>query len=424
MVSLRDKEGIIPAAALVTSGNGKFYTDKVRQFSEELQRRQTETLELRKNKNERSISQLSIILYIILGFVFVLGMWLIYRVRSDVRFIIQKRKKEEELRKSEERFRLLVDNVKDYAIFMMDKNGLVESWNLGAEVLKGYKAEEIIGKPVSVFYSQDEIASGIPEKNLAEAVREGHFETQGVRYRKDGTFFWAHAVITPLYEDGNLKGFAKITRDMTGQKKKEEHFHLLSQQFEQSHDVIYASGTDVRIKAWNKGAEELYGYTREEAMGQDPNKLLQTIARPGLLEDALQLLSTNNYWTGELSRKTKSGREIVVRSSTTTIKDENGIITGYVSFNMDITEQKKFQQRLKQFNEELEEKVKRKTHELTVMFERITDAFVSLDRNFVCTYANKKAGVLMQREPSTLVGRNLRRVFPEIVGTGNRHSFY
>lgn len=423
MVKRRDADGINGAVDLVTAGIGKFYTYKVRQFSELLQRHQNETLEARKNKNTRTTNQLTVTLYIVMGFIFLLSMRLIYKVRSDVRYIIQRRKREEELRKSEERFRVLVDNVKDYAIFMIDSTGKVETWNRGAELLKGYKAEEIIGKPVSIFYTSEDVAAGIPANNLKEAINQGHFETQGLRVRKDGSFFWAHVVITPLYDQGVLTGFAKITRDITGQIKKEEQFKLLSRQFEQTHDVIYATGNDLKVKTWNKGAEELYGYTKEEAIGQDPNKLLQSMVKPGFLEEALQQLVINNYWTGELNRKTRSGREIVVRSSTTTMKDENGNITGYVSVNMDITEQKKFQQRLKQFNIELEAQVKRKTQELTTMFERITDAFISLDKNFVCTYANKKAGMLMQREPSTVMGRNLRRVFPGIVGTETDKAF-
>jgi PAS domain S-box-containing protein len=423
MVAKRDAEGIDGAVALITAGVGKFYTDKVREFSDQLQHHQDETLEARKNKNAHTVNQLTITLYIILAFIFLLSMRLIYKVRSDVRYIIQRRKKEEELRKSEERFRILVDNVKDYSIYMIDSNGIIETWNRGAELLKGYSAEEIIGKPFSVFYSPADVSAGIPENNLKEAISKGHFETQGMRVRKDGSFFWAHAVITPLYDNGVLTGFAKITRDFTGQKKKDEQFALLSRQFEQTHDVIYATGTDLKVKAWNKGAEDLYGYTKEEALDQDPNKLLQSIVKPGFLDDALQQLTINNYWTGEINRKTKSGREIVVRSSTTTIKDENGAITGYVSVNMDITEQKKFQQRLKQFNVELEEQVKRKTQELTVMLERITDAFVSIDKNFVCTYVNRKAGMLMQREPSTVIGKNLRRIFPGIIGTETDKAF-
>lgn len=423
MIARRDAEGIDAAVTLVTAGIGKFYTLKVREFSKQLKQHQEETLEARKNKNTHTTNQLTITLYIVLGLIFLLSMRLIYKVRSDVRYIIQRRKKEEELRKSEERFRILVDNVKDYSIFMVDSNGIVETWNRGAQLLKGYTADEIIGKPASVFYTQADVEAGIPDNNLKESIKQGHFETQGLRVRKDGTFFWANVVITPLYDQGSLTGFAKITRDITGQKKKEEQFTLLSRQLEQTHDVIYATGSDLKLRTWNKGAEALYGYTKEEAIGQDPNKLLQSIVKPGFLEEALQQLSANNYWTGELNCKTKSGREIVVRSSTTTITDENGTITGYVSVNMDITEQKKFQQRLRQFNVELAEQVKRKTQELTVMLERITDAFVSLDKNFVCTYANRKAGMLMQREPSTVIGRNLRRVFPGIVGTETDKAF-
>src|SRR6185503_6690535 len=104
----------------------------------------------------RTTNNLTVTLYIFFAVIFLLSMRIIYKVRSDVRYIIQRRKREEELRKSEERFRILVDNVKDYSIFMMDSNGIVETWNRGAELLKGYTAEEVIGKPVSVFYTQED----------------------------------------------------------------------------------------------------------------------------------------------------------------------------------------------------------------------------------------------------------------------------
>jgi len=135
---------------------------------------------------------------------------------------------------SEERYRLLVEGTKDYAIFLLDPNGYVKSWNKGAERIKGYRAEEIIGKPFSIFYTEQAIADGRPFQNLANALKEGRFEDEGWRIRKDGSRFWADVVITRLQdEDGKLIGFSKITRDLTERKRAEEEIRRLNMELEQ-----------------------------------------------------------------------------------------------------------------------------------------------------------------------------------------------
>ena len=130
------------------------------------------------------------------------------------------REQEELLRQSEEKFRLLVEGVRDYAIFMLDPVGHVISWNLGAQINKGYIAEEILGKHFSVFYPQDKIDQAWPQKELELALRDGRFEDEGWRLRKDGSRFWANVVITALYDEhGRHRGFAKVTRDLTERRR-------------------------------------------------------------------------------------------------------------------------------------------------------------------------------------------------------------
>jgi PAS domain S-box-containing protein len=124
------------------------------------------------------------------------------------------------LRLSEERFRLLVEGVHDYAIFMLDPGGHVVSWNSGAKKNKGYNASEILGKHFSVFYPEDKVQSGWPAEELRRALAAGQFEDEGWRIRKDGSRFWANVLITPLYDaSGRHRGFAKVTRDMTDQRR-------------------------------------------------------------------------------------------------------------------------------------------------------------------------------------------------------------
>ena len=129
----------------------------------------------------------------------------------------------------EERFRLLVESVKDYAIFMLDPSGHVTTWNAGAERIKGYTAEEIIGKHFSIFYPPEDVAAGKCERELEVATREGRFEDEGWRVRKDGSRFWANVVITALRNpQGALIGFAKVTRDLTERRQAEENLRALA----------------------------------------------------------------------------------------------------------------------------------------------------------------------------------------------------
>jgi PAS domain S-box-containing protein len=144
-------------------------------------------------------------------------------LQGTMRDITEARKSEEALRESEERFRLLVECVKDYAIFMLDPQGSVVSWNTGTERLKGYSADEIIGGNYSSFYSSEDRKSGVPARDLDAAKANGSFENEGWRVRKDGSSFWADAMLTALYDKRNrLIGFSCITRDLTEHKLAEE----------------------------------------------------------------------------------------------------------------------------------------------------------------------------------------------------------
>jgi PAS domain S-box-containing protein len=184
------------------------------------------------------------------------------------------------LRESEERFRLLVEGVKEYAIFMLDPEGYITTWNEGARRIKGYEEEEIVGEHFSVFYTEEDVERSHPDEELRVAAAEGSYEEEGIRVRKDGSTFFANVLITALRdEDGELGGFAKVTRDITERKEAEERERLLAQEraakeratdiLESISDAFFAVDEGWCLTYVNGKAEELWGRPREELLGKN-----------------------------------------------------------------------------------------------------------------------------------------------------------
>ncbi len=303
-------------------------------------------------------------------FTFSIVVWFITRLlnRRDE----QKQAAELKLQETEHHFELLVGSVKDYAIFMIDPSGRIISWNEGAEHIKGYSREEILGQDISVFYTPAEIGRGEPHYNLSQAKRYGRFEQEGERVRKDGSVFWANVVFTALREpNGRLVGFAKVTRDITERRRSEEQITYMARLMEDATDAIFSTDASFVIRSWNKAAELLFGYALAEVRGKSARAILRTQMNEDIISEIREKMLGNGYWKGEVCYLTKSGMVLTIMLSASAVKDKEGRPDGFVMVCRDFTERKKLELQLEQFNKELEEQVRRKTDEINQSYQDI-----------------------------------------------------
>jgi PAS domain S-box-containing protein len=248
--------------------------------------------------------------------------------------------------------RLLVDSVRDYAIFALDPAGNVLSWNVGAVRLKGYAPDEIIGRHFSLFYPPDAILAGKPEWELETAEREGSVEDEGWRIRKDGSRFWANVVITALRDDaGALVGFAKVTRDLTERRRAEEELRESEERFrllvEGVKDyAIFMLETDGRVGSWNAGAERLKGYTPDEIIGRHFSLFypLEEVAA-GKPEWELEIAAREGKYEEEGWRIRKDGSRFWASVLITALRGRKGALIGYAKVTRDLTERRALQER-------------------------------------------------------------------------------
>jgi PAS domain S-box-containing protein len=250
------------------------------------------------------------------------------------------------LRASEEMFRTLLDGIKDYAVYMLDLEGHVMSWNSGAVRIKGYLADEIIGKDFSSFYAETDRDLRLPRESLRTAAQTGRFEGQGWRVRKDGSKFWADVVITPLYEaDGALRGYSKVVRDATERKRTEDELKKQATLLDLAHDAILVRNLKNQVIFWNRGAQNIYGWSTEEALGKVTHDFLQT-KFPQPLDTIEAELASKGDWEGELRHRTSHGTEVIVASRWSLQRDERGLPAAILEINRDITDRKQGEQAL------------------------------------------------------------------------------
>ncbi len=247
-------------------------------------------------------------------------------------------------------FRLLVESVRDYAIFLLDPDGHIASWNPGAERLKGYTAEQIIGQHYRIFYPEQERAARTPERQLETAVREGRIERRGWRLRQDGTRFWAQVVITALFQGDSLVGFAKVTEDLTDLRKLLEELRAREKQLAEAQKIAHVGSwewvpeTD-RLR-WSRELSRIYGIEPDQALDLAGYlDLIHPDDRDAMRAAVARSMETGAPLVHEHRVVTPAGEERWVQGRGEVVRDERGQVIGMRGTAIDITELKQAEQK-------------------------------------------------------------------------------
>jgi PAS domain S-box-containing protein len=279
------------------------------------------------------------------------------------------------------RYQLLVNSVTDYALYMLDPEGCVVTWNAGAERLKGYTAEEILGRKYSVFFLPEDVEAGVPARELEEASRVGRYEVEAWRLRKDGTKFWALLTLTAIRDRlGELRGFAKVTRDMTVHKAAQEVLRAHNASLERYRIIvenideyyIYSLDAEGRITGWESGAQKQSGTTPEEILGRSysmffsPEDVLNGVPERYLAEAARAGQVKTDSWM-----LTPKGERVWISGVLNALRDEEGRLTGFIRVSRDMTHQKLLQDALVHLAAELEDRVQERTAQLEANMEEL-----------------------------------------------------
>ena len=293
--------------------------------------------------------------------------------------------KNEELRRSEERYHRMIAEIEDYAIILLDNDGKILNWNKGAQSIKGYSAKEIVGRNFSVFYLQDDINAGLPQRLLDTARTHNKASHEGWRVRSDGKTFWGMIVITALHDnDNNIIGFSKVTRDLTERKNAEERMERYAHELQYQNEMLHRSEERYHrmiaevedyaiilldqngdILNWNKGAEAIKGYKESEVLGQNfsifylPEDLQKNLPNK-LLEKAVQ----HNKATHEGWRKRKDGTKFWGSIVITALHGNNNEIIGFSKVTRDLTQKKAAEDYILRQNKQLEEYAYVTSHDL------------------------------------------------------------
>ncbi|HEX6766625.1 MAG TPA: PAS domain S-box protein, partial [Polyangiaceae bacterium] len=321
-------------------------------------------------------------------------------------------REESRLAVTEQQFRLLVESVRDYAIFMVDPGGHVASWNAGAELIKGYTRDEIIGRHISTFYTPEDRAAQKPQKLLDVAAREGRVEDEGFRVRSDGRRFWADVVLTALRDSaGNLVGYAKVTRDLTERREIEEKLHQAEERLATTlysiGDGVLAADENARVTMINRVAENLTGWREDEARGRPIDEVFEIINErtrtkapnpvARVLKEGIVIGLANH--TSLIAR---DGTERPIADSGAPIHDAHGRTRGAVLVFRDVTDERRAEEALRQSEERLR-----------LMVASIRDyAVIMLDSDGRVVSWNPGAERIKGYSEQEILGKHFSRFFP------------
>ena len=258
-------------------------------------------------------------------------------------------------------YQRMIEEIQDYAIILMNEEGIIQNWNKGAQTIKGYTEEEIIGKHFSIFYFEEDIKQNLPQKLLNQAAEEGRALHEGWRKRKDNTRFWGSITISAVHDNANtIIGFCKVTRDLTDKKladdtlrMSEERYHQMIAEV-QDYAIILLSPEGI-IENWNLGAEKIKGYTAQEAVGKRFEMFYTTEDREkGLATKLLQLAKETGKAAQEGWRVRKDGTRFWGTIVITALHGKSGNIIGFSKVTRDLTQQKLAEERIMAYTSELE----------------------------------------------------------------------
>jgi len=350
VVALRRASGSERAAAVIRQGQAERILEESRATVRDMESEERRLLSERNANAERRFRQTkaAIILGSCLGLlIVVVANWIV------IRDYAARRRAEAAVLESEERFRILVGGVQDYAIFTLDPHGKVVTWNAGAELMKGYSADEIIGQSFSRFYPQEDIDRGKPEEDLQIAVSDDRFETECWRERKDGSRFYANLVITAVRSrSGSLLGFSEISRDITERKRAEEAQHKSAEEFRAAFEDapfgMCLSSLDNQLLRVNQALCQLLGYSKEELLAEGWRGLAHSDDL-GRLRRAADEMRIGRAASAEFEKRYihKQGNVIWVHMRVSVVRDRRGEPAQFITHVQDITDRRHMEDELR-----------------------------------------------------------------------------
>ncbi len=295
-------------------------------------------------------------------------------------------------------YRVLVRNIQDYAIYMLGPDGTIMSWNKGAELLKGYQEEEVIGTHFSRFFRKEDQRNRRPQKLLQEAAEVGRVEDTGLRVRKDGSTIWVNVVVDAIHdENGDLIGFGKVTRRLTSTNPM--IYETLVRNIEDY--AIYMLDLSGRVVSWNRGAERIKGYTADEIIGKPfATFFLPEDRERGVPQQMLDRARTHRSVEERGRRRRKDGTTIWVHAVIDAIHDDNGQLIGFAKVARDISEQLQNETALKSVAER-------------ILVETIPDGIITIDELGVVQSFNPAAERMFGYRASEVIGKNVRMLMPK-----------